>query len=94
MPQRLNHSPSILICAVSLFDFSRTACLRQIGFDPCWVTLVKFQVALKTYLEIENKCVLFVYFSQGLSIVQYSLSCEAVNPFKRGGILDLQTVPK
>jgi len=48
MPQRLNQSPSILICAVGLFDFSRTACLRQIGFDPCWVTLVKFQVALKT----------------------------------------------
>lgn len=45
-------------------------------------------------LVLENKCVLSVYFSQGLSIVQYSLSCEAVNPFKRGGILDLQTVPK
>lgn len=36
----------------------------------------------------------FVYFSQDPGIVQYSLSCEAVNPFKRGGILDLQTVPK
>lgn len=45
-------------------------------------------------MVLENKCVLFVYFSQGLSIVQYGLSCEAVNPFKQGGILDLQTVPK